>query len=293
MEELINKATILIEALPYIQKFRGKRIVVKYGGHAMEDEELKKSFCRDVVLLKLIGLHPVIVHGGGPQIEKVLGQMGIQAKYHNGLRITDPDTMAVVEMVLIGKINKDIVGWINHNGGRAIGLSGKDGLLIQAVKMDPQEIKTSKKKPEIIDLGQVGSVQKIDPSVITEIENGFFIPVIAPVGVSDTGESLNINADFVASAVAGALKAEKLILMTDVEGVKDASGKLMTAVKAGDIATLIANGVVHGGMIPKLQCTLQALENGVHTAHIIDGRVIHALLLEIFTDTGVGTLISA
>ncbi|EKD42493.1 MAG: hypothetical protein ACD_73C00135G0001 [uncultured bacterium] len=291
MEDLINRAKILIEALPYIQRFRGKRIVVKYGGHAMEDEDLKRSFCRDVVLLKLIGLHPVIVHGGGPQIEKVLMQMGIEPKFHNGLRITDNDTMDVVEMVLVGKVNKDIVGWLNHNGGKAIGLSGKDGLLIQATKMDPQRVRISKKASEIIDLGRVGRVTNINPEVIAEIEDGFFIPVIAPVGVSETGESLNINADLVASAMAGALKAEKLILMTDVEGVKNSKGEVISQIKAGDIDDLINKNVVTGGMIPKLTCALEALQAGVMSAHIVDGRVQHALLLEIFTDTGVGTLI--
>jgi len=291
MEDLINKAAILIEALPYIQRFRGKRIVVKYGGHAMEDESLKKSFCRDVVLLKLIGLHPIVVHGGGPQIEKVLQQMGIEAKFHNGLRITDKDTMDVVEMVLVGKVNKDIVGWINHNGGKAIGLSGKDGLLIQATKMDPQTVINSKKTPEIIDLGRVGKVTQINPAVIEEIEDGFFIPVIAPVGVSESGESLNINADLVASAMAGALKAEKLILMTDVSGVKDSKGQLISQINTADINGLIKKNVVTGGMIPKLSCALEALNSGVHSAHIVDGRVQHALLLEIFTDVGVGTLI--
>lgn len=291
MEDLINKAKILMEALPYIQKFRGKRLVVKYGGHAMEDEELKKSFARDIVMFKLIGLHPVIVHGGGPQIEKVLDQMGIETKFHEGMRITDSSTMDVVEMVLMGKINKDIVGWINHNGGRAVGLSGKDGNLIQATKIDPQRVKTTKKTPELIDLGHVGEVSQINPDIILKMEDSFFIPVIAPIGVSEKSESLNINADYVAASVAAALHAEKLILMTDVNGVKDDQGKLIPSLNEKTVNALIKKGVVTGGMIPKLKCALHALETGVHTIHIIDGRVKHALLLEIFTDEGVGTLI--
>ncbi len=291
MEDIIQKAKTLMEALPYIKKFRGKRIVIKYGGHAMEDDSLKDSFTRDIIMLKLIGVHPIVVHGGGPQIEKVLTQMGIIPKFHEGLRITDDRTMDVVEMVLVGKVNKEIVGLINHNGGRAVGLSGKDGRLIQATKMDPQKVKTAKKTTELIDLGRVGAVSSIDPEIITEMEEAFFIPVIAPVGVSEAGESLNINADFVAGAIAIALKAEKLILMTDIDGVKDASGKLISTIKMDEIDPLIKKGVITGGMIPKLQCTTDALKSGVSTAHIIDGRVQHAVLLEIFTDTGVGTLI--
>ncbi|MBI2338798.1 MAG: acetylglutamate kinase [Deltaproteobacteria bacterium] len=291
MEDLINKAKILMEALPYIQKFREKRIVVKYGGHAMEDENLKRSFTRDVILFKLIGLHPVIVHGGGPQIEEVLKRMGIESKFHEGVRITDAPTMDVVEMVLVGKVNKEIVGWINHNGGQAIGFSGKDGRLIQAVKMDPQKVKKTRRTSELIDMGQVGIVKKINPEVLTKLEDSLFIPVIAPVGVSDIGESLNINADYVAESVAGALNAEKLILMTDVEGVRDQQDRLLTNLSEKDIENLITSGVAHGGMVPKLKCALRALQAGVHTVHIIDGRVQHALLLEIFTDKGVGTLI--
>lgn len=291
MDDAIQKAKTLMESLPYIQKFRGKRIVIKYGGHAMEDDSLKDSFTRDVIMLKLIGLHPIIVHGGGPQIEKVLAQMGIAPKFHNGLRITDEATMNVVEMVLVGKVNKEIVGLINKNGGKAVGLSGKDGQLIQAAKMDPQKVQTSKKATELIDLGRVGAVTHIDPEIITEMEEAFFIPVIAPVGVSEAGESLNINADFVAGAIASALKAEKLILMTDIEGVKDGAGKLISTIRMDQIDPLIADGVISGGMIPKLQCTTDALKAGVSTAHIIDGRVQHAVLLEIFTDTGIGTLI--
>lgn len=281
-----------MEALPYIQKFRGRRIVIKYGGHAMEDEELKISFTRDVIMMKLIGLHPIIVHGGGPQIEKVLKQMGIEPKFHNGVRITDADTMDVVEMVLVGKVNKDIVGWINLNGGQAIGFSGKDGHLIQAARMDPQKVKTAKKTSELIDMGHVGVVTQINPEILTKMEDSLFIPVIAPVGISETGESLNINADFVAAAVAGAVGAEKLLLMTDVEGVKDDKKNLIANLNGKDIKKLVDSGVASGGMIPKLKCAQSALEKGVRSVHIVDGRVKHALLLEIFTDSGVGTLIT-
>lgn len=291
MENIINKAKILIEALPYIQKFSGKRIVIKYGGHAMEDKALQKSFARDVILLKLIGLHPIIVHGGGPQIEKVLKQMGIEAKFHNGLRITDADTMDVVEMVLVGKVNKDIVGWINLQGGRAVGFSGKDGLLIQAEKMAPEKVQKTKKTSELIDLGHVGVVKKINPEMIVNIEQSQLIPVIAPVGIADSGESLNINADYVASSIASAFKAEKLILMTDIEGVKDEKGNLISELTGKEIENLTKKGIIKGGMIPKLKCAIEALQNQVNRAHIIDGRVQHALLLEIFTDSGVGTVI--
>lgn len=293
MEDLIKKAKVLMEALPYIQKFRGKRIVVKYGGHAMVDEDLKKSFTRDIIMFKLIGLHPIIVHGGGPQIEKMLEQMGIESKFHNGVRITDSSTMDVVEMVLVGKVNKDIVGWIHHNGGSAIGYSGKDGNLIQAVKMDPQKVKKTRKTSELIDMGHVGMVKNINPEVIQKTEDSFFIPVIAPVGVSDQGESLNINADYVAASIAASLKAEKLVLMTDTEGVKDKKGDLLTNLSEKQIEKLIETEVAKGGMVPKLKCALQALKESVHTVHIIDGRVEHALLLEIFTDKGVGTLIQS
>lgn len=291
MEQLIEKAKILMEAMPYIQKFRGKRIVIKYGGHAMVDAELKKSFSRDVIMFKLIGLHPIIVHGGGPQIEEFLKKMGIDSKFHNGVRITDASTMDVVEMVLVGKVNKDIVGWINLNGGHAIGYSGKDGLLIRAQKMDPQKVKITKKTSELIDLGHVGVVDQINPEILNKMEDSLFIPVIAPVGVSPEGESLNINADYVAASIASAVQAEKLILMTDVEGVKDADKKLLPHLSKGEVERLISKGIATGGMIPKLNCALQALESGVQSTHIIDGRVQHALLLEIFTDQGVGTLI--
>jgi acetylglutamate kinase len=291
MDNIIAKAKTLMEALPYIQKFRGKRIIIKYGGHAMVNEDLKKSFTRDIILFKLIGMHPIIVHGGGPQIEKVLAQMGIESKYHNGLRITDSDTMDVVEMVLGGKVNKDIVGLINHHGGRAVGFSGIDGKLIEAIKIDNQKIESNDKAPEIIDFGHVGIVDQVNPEVIEKMENSFMIPVIAPVGVSSDGESLNINADYVASAIAEALNAEKLILMTDVEGVKDNQGELISQIATDEVDQLINQKIITGGMIPKVRCAQEAVKAGVGSAHIIDGRIQHALLLEIFTDQGIGTLI--
>lgn len=291
MESIIAKAKVLIEALPYIQKFRGKRIVVKYGGHAMVNDDLKKSFTRDIILLKHVGMHPIIVHGGGPQIEQVLNQMGIEGKFHNGLRITDSDTMDVVEMVLGGKVNKDIVGLINHHGGLGVGFSGKDGKLIEAKKIDQHTIESEDKAPEIIDYGHVGMVTKVNPTVLQMVEDSFVIPVIAPVGISEEGESLNINADFVASEVAQALNAEKLILMTDVDGVKNNQGELLTKITGKEIDYLIEEGIVTGGMIPKIKCAQSAVRKGVGSAHIIDGRTQHALLLEIFTNQGVGTLI--
>lgn len=290
MQNLIDKAKVLMEALPYLKKFRGKRMVIKYGGHAMVDDKLKESFCRDLILFKLIGLNPVVVHGGGPQIEKVLKQMNITTKFHEGMRITDSDTMDVVEMVLVGKVNKEIVGWINHHGGRAIGFSGKDGQLIQAKRWQ-EGITEQKATTEIVDLGHVGKVEKINPEALEMIEDSFFIPVIAPVGIAVNGETLNINADYVASHMASALGAEKLILMTDTEGVKNKDGELLTNLAPDQIDHLIKSKVAHGGMIPKLNCSLMALDKGVNTVHIIDGRVQHALLLEIFTDQGVGSLI--
>lgn len=279
MQELIQKASILMEALPYIRKFYGKTFVIKYGGAAMTADLLKESFARDVVMMDFIGMNPVIVHGGGPQIGEALKKMGIESKFHNGMRITDDRTMDVVEMVLAGDINKEIVSLINHNGGKAVGLSGKDGGLIRA-------------QPLSSDLGRVGKVAEIDPTVLTTLDQGRFIPVIAPVGVDEKGQSLNINADLVAGAVAEALKAEKLVLLTDVEGVKDQKGNLLSTLKTGEACRLMEEGVISGGMIPKVECVLKALASGVKSAHIIDGRVEHAVLLEIFTDRGVGTVIS-
>ncbi|MBI2068023.1 MAG: acetylglutamate kinase [Deltaproteobacteria bacterium] len=282
MQHLIEKASILMEALPYIRKFHGKTVVIKYGGAAMLDERLKSSFARDVVLLDYIGINPVIVHGGGPQIGEVLKKMGIESRFHNGMRITDDRTMDVVEMVLAGDINKEIVSLVNSHGGRAVGLSGKDGRMIQAKKLDP----------ETVDLGRVGTVKTVDPSVLTTLDQAKFIPVIAPIGVDEKGQALNINADLVAGVIAESLQAEKLVLLTDVEGVLDQNKQLLSSIKTKEVSRLIEEGTIIGGMIPKIQCALKAVQSGVRTAHIIDGRVEHALLLEIFTDKGVGTVIS-
>jgi acetylglutamate kinase len=288
MQNLINKAEVLIEALPYMQKFYGQTFVIKYGGNAMVDERLKESFAKDIILLKAVGLNPVIVHGGGPQIGKVLERMAIETSFVEGHRVTDEETMSVVEMVLVGKVNKDIVGLINFNGGKAIGLSGKDGTLISAKKMMIE--KQQEGAPEIIDIGRVGQVTEINPRVIETIKG--FIPVIAPVGVDKNGEALNINADLVAGALASALGAMKLILLTDTEGVKDNNQKLIKRMSIADSKKAITDGTVSGGMIPKVSCCIEALENGVIQSHIVDGRTPHAVLLEIFTDEGVGTLIS-
>ena len=292
MEELIAKASVLMEALPYIKKFFGKTLVIKYGGAAMVDESLKEGFARDIVLLKYIGMNPIIVHGGGPQIGEMLAKMGIESKFHNGMRITDEQTMDIVEMVLVGKINKEIVSLINHHGGKAVGLSGKDGDLICAKKLPKEKVTFDKKVPEIIDLGRVGNVKSVNPKVLQALDAQNFIPVVAPVGISEKGETLNINADLVAGALAGALKAEKLVLMTDINGVLGENGELLSAVKASQMKALLKTAVIHGGMIPKVECALKALEDGTGSAHIIDGRVRHAVLLEIFTDKGIGTVIS-
>jgi len=290
MDSLIHKAQNLMEALPYIRKFYGKVIVIKYGGNAMVDEKLKEDFARDVILMRYIGLIPIVVHGGGPQIGNVLKRMGIESKFVNGLRITDEATMDVVEMVLVGKVNKEIVGEINQQGGKAIGLSGKDGLLIRAKKLSPEKVSFDKNVNEIIDLGRVGNVAEVNTEILKLLEKDNFIPVIAPVGVSETGEALNINADLVAGAIASAMQAEKLVLLTDIEGVKDKDGKLITDLKVSQATKLIEKQVISGGMIPKVSCCIKALSSGVKTAHIIDGRVQHAVLLEIFTDKGVGTI---
>ncbi len=292
MQELIEKASVLMEALPYIRKFSGKTVVIKYGGAAMVDEKLKDGFAKDLVLLDYIGINPVIVHGGGPQIGEVLKKMGIESKFHQGMRITDQQTMDVVEMVLAGDINKDIVSLINRHGGKAVGLSGKDGGLIRAKKLPKEKVTFDKKTPEVIDLGRVGNVKEVDPKVLETLDQARFIPVIAPVGVDDKGEALNINADLVAGAIAAALKAEKLVLLTDVEGIKDRDGKMIPSIKKAEARRLIEEGVIRGGMIPKVECALKAVDAGVGSAHIIDGRVQHAVLLEIFTDRGVGTVIS-
>jgi len=289
MQKLIEKAEVLIEALPYIRRFYHKTIVIKYGGAAMADEDLKEGFAMDIVLMKYVGLNPVVVHGGGPQIGQVLQQMGKASTFVQGLRVTDQETMDVVEMVLGGKVNKEIVGLINRCGGKAVGLSGKDGGLIQAKKLHLSPQEQGDTPPEIVDLGMVGEVEGINADVIKTLDEGAFIPVIAPVGVDGDGKTYNINADLVAGKVAAALGAEKLILLTDVPGVLDKDKNLITSLQAHEAKDLIAQGIVATGMIPKITCCLEALTGGVVKAHIIDGRVKHALILEIFTDGGVGT----
>jgi acetylglutamate kinase len=284
-----NIAEILIEALPYIRKFAGMTVVIKYGGHAMVDEQLKEDFARDITLLKFIGLHPVVVHGGGPQINSVLDQMGIQPKFVRGMRLTDGPTMDVVEMVLGGKVNKSIVAQINRQGGRAVGLSGKDGGLIQASKMQIVYQEDTTKPPEILDPGMVGRVTRVDPAVIHSLTREGFLPVIAPVGVGENGETYNINADLVASQIAMALKAGRLILMTDVDGVMDADKQLISSIDAATIEKMIADQRITGGMIPKIECALEALRAGVEKVPIINGKRRHAILLELFTDEGIGT----
>jgi acetylglutamate kinase len=292
MDSPIEKAKVLVEALPYMQRFYGKRIVVKFGGHAMVDEGLKRSFAMDMILLKAIGLHPVVVHGGGPQIGQVLRRMGIESRFYQGMRITDDETMDVVEMVLVGKVNKEIVGLINREGGRAVGLSGKDGRLILARKMHVRGPSDQVEASEIIDLGKVGEVDRVDPQVVLALEAERIIPVIAPVGVGPGGETYNINADLVAGAMATALAAEKLILLTDVEGVLDPDARLISTLDARAARAAMADGIIKGGMLPKVNCCLEAIEGGVGKAHIIDGRREHAVLLEVFTDVGVGTEIT-
>lgn len=284
-------ARILIECLPYIKKFSGKTIVVKYGGHAMKDENLKKDFARDIILLKYIGVNPVVVHGGGPQINKVLDAMGISSTFIRGMRYTDDETMDVVEMVLGGRVNKSIVAGINFQGGRAVGLTGKDGMLISAEKMTIFHKTDEDKSPEIIDPGMVGDVSGINPDIIYTLIDKDFIPVIAPVGVGTNGETYNINADLVASKIASALDAERLMLLTDVDGVLDADQKLIHAMDAQTIKDYITKGQIQGGMIPKVEYALDALENGVKKIHIINGKISHAVLLELFTDSGIGTLL--
>ena len=291
MDNPIGKAKVLIEALPYIRRFYDKTIVIKYGGSAMEEDRLKRNFALDVVLLKYIGLNPVIVHGGGPQIGEMLTRIGKKSQFIEGMRVTDGETMDMVEMVLVGKVNKEIVALINQQGGKAVGLSGKDGRLITAKKLKLTKSRGKDEDPEIIDIGMVGEVKKINPGVIEALEKENFIPVIAPVGVGEEGETYNINADLVAGKVASALKAEKLILLTDVEGVKDEKKQLIPTLDAKQARRLIAQKVISSGMIPKVNCCLDALEEGVTKTHIIDGRVEHAVLLEMFTDVGIGTQI--
>jgi acetylglutamate kinase len=292
MKELIEKANVLMEALPWIKQFYGKTIVIKYGGNAMVEERLKEGFARDVILMKYIGLNPVVVHGGGPQIGEVLEAMGIKTSFVQGMRVTDATTMGVVEMVLGGKVNKEIVANINFHGGKAVGLSGKDGNLITARKLEMTQVNPETLTPEIIDIGMVGEVATVNPQVIEALQQNNFIPVIAPIGVGEDNRSYNINADLVAGRVAGALKAEKLILLTDVEGVKGKDGKLISTIDISQVAELIKDGTLSGGMIPKASCCVDAVNEGVVKTHIVDGRMEHACLLEIFTDKGVGTAIA-
>lgn len=287
MEDLIKRAEILIESLPYIRQFYHQVFVIKYGGHAMEDEILKRGFALDMVLLKYVGLNPIIVHGGGPQIGQFLKKMGIDSQFVGGLRVTDSATMDVVEMVLAGKVNKEIVHLINQAGGIAVGLSGKDGKLIEAEKISLEEEELKDRPSEIIDLGHVGKVVSVNKEILSVLNN--FIPVIAPIGVGKNGETLNINADLVASKIAISLKAKKLILLTDVPGVLNEEGKLIPSITLEDAKRLLDNDLIKGGMLPKLKGAIDAVENGVEKAHIIDGRLPHAVLLEVFTARGIGT----
>jgi len=286
-----NVAHVLSEALPYIQRFSGRTIVIKYGGNAMEDEALKAGFARDIVMMKTVGINPVIVHGGGPQIGDLLKRLGKQSEFIQGMRVTDTETMDVVEMVLGGSVNKEIVNLINRHGGRAVGLTGKDGDLIRAKKLTLKSAEVENTPSEIIDIGHVGEVQSIDASVVDMLVQGDFIPVIAPIGVGADGHSYNINADLVAGKVAEVLKAEKLILLTNIQGLLDKEGKLLTGLTTTDVDALIADGTIHGGMLPKIACALDSVKGGVKSAHIIDGRVPHAVMVELFTDAGIGTLI--
>jgi acetylglutamate kinase len=292
-ESAQNVAHVLTEAMPYIRRFRGKTVVIKYGGNAMVDEALKSGFARDIVLMKLVGINPVVVHGGGPQIGRLLEKIGKKSEFVEGMRVTDPETMDVVEMVLGGQVNKEIVSLITHHGGRAVGLTGKDGDLIRARKLHIERNSPELDAPEIIDLGHVGEVESVDPAVVDMLVGGDFIPVIAPIGVGKDGCSYNINADLVAGRMAEVLKAEKLILLTNTAGLLDRQEQLLTGLNAGDVDKLIADGTIHGGMLPKIACALSAVNSGVKAAHIIDGRVAHAVLVELFTDEGVGTLIRA
>jgi len=289
VEISMERADILLEALPYIRRFYNKTVVVKYGGHAMVDDVLKDSFARDLVLMKYIGIHPVVVHGGGPQIGSFLKKVGKDSQFIQGMRVTDAETMSIVEMVLVGSVNKEIVGMMNRHGGKAVGLSGKDGNLIQAEKYYLNEEKAKDTPPEIIDIGLVGKVTSINAELVNSLVRDGFIPVIAPTGVGAAGETYNINADLVAGAVASALKAEKLMLLTDVSGVWDENQALINTMNRDRVLQLIDDGVIKGGMFPKVKCCMKALRGGVSKAHIIDGRLKHAVLLEMFTDRGIGT----
>jgi acetylglutamate kinase len=289
VQKSVERADILLEALPYIQRFYNKTIVIKYGGHAMVDEELKKMFAMDVVMMKYIGINPVVVHGGGPQIGTTLKKFGKESRFVQGMRVTDEETMSIVEMVLVGQVNQEIVGLINHHGGKAVGLSGKDGNLIRAEKYYLSEERAKDTPPEIIDIGLVGRVREINAKLISSLAAEGFIPVIAPTGAGEKGETYNINADIVAGEVAAALKAEKMILLTDVPGVLDKKGALVNTMTDRDALGFIDDGTISGGMYPKVKCCLKALKGGVRKTHIVDGRLKHAVLLEMFTDRGIGT----
>ncbi|WP_456447838.1 acetylglutamate kinase [Thiolapillus sp.] len=289
-EAATNVARVLAEALPYIRRFRGKTIVIKYGGNAMVDEELKNSFARDVVLMKTVGFNPVVVHGGGPQIGSLLERLGKESRFVSGMRVTDSETMDVVEMVLGGLVNKEIVNLINRHGGSAVGLTGKDGDLIRARKLHVSS-GVDGATPQNVDIGHVGEVKSIDASVVDMLVQGDFIPVIAPIGVGEDGHSYNINADLVAGKVAEVLRAEKLLLLTNTRGLLSKDGELLTGLSPARVDDLIADGTIHGGMLPKIRCALEAVRGGVTTSHIIDGRVKHAVMVELFTDEGIGTLI--
>jgi acetylglutamate kinase len=290
-EQAQNVAHVLSEAMPYIQSFRDKTVVIKYGGNAMVDEELKEGFARDIVLMKLVGINPVVVHGGGPQIGNLLKRLGKESEFVQGMRVTDAETMDVVEMVLGGLVNKEIVTLINRHGGSAVGLTGKDGDLIRAKRLKVTKDTPGLDAPEMIDIGHVGSVESIDASVVDMLVHSDFIPVIAPIGIGEDGLSYNINADLVAGKVAEVLQAEKLILLTNIEGLVDKEGNLLTGLDTKTVDALIEDGTIHGGMLPKIDCALDAVKGGVNTSHIIDGRVPHAVLVELFTDEGIGTLI--
>ncbi len=287
--EQIDRAKVLIEALPYIRRFNNAIIVVKYGGHAMVDEALKKNFALDIILMKYVGLNPIVVHGGGPQIGKFLEKLSTKSRFVDGMRVTDKQTMDVVEMVLTGKINKEIVTLINQNGGQSVGLSGKDGQLIMAKKLEYLKEKGDDQPPEIIDLGMVGEITSINNTVLTSLMESQFIPVIAPVGTGEKGETYNINADFVAGHIAASLQARKLVLLTDTEGILDKEDRLISTVRMKEIQKLIDDGTIKDGMIPKVNCCVEAMRGGAKKAHIIDGRKEHVILLEIFTKGGIGT----
>ena len=291
MNEHEETARILVEALPYIQRFHGSTIVIKYGGNAMAHDDLKRAFARDVILMKVVGMNPIVVHGGGPQIEELLGRLNIATRFVGGMRVTNKETMDVVQMVLGGLVNKEIVSLINDNGGMAVGVTGKDGNLIRARRMELTDTNEGSGVSEIVDIGQVGEVESINHAVLESLMDRDFIPVVAPIGVGQNGESLNINADLVASGIAQHIGAEKLVLITNTPGILDVNDDTIASLSREKAAALISQGVIEGGMLPKARCALDAVEGGVQSAHIIDGRVPHALLLEVLTDSGIGTLI--